>query len=414
MLPWNRLYLDAPTPRALRMSSIRSCRAIAAVLLAALGSGCQRSAAPPPAAPPQAVPVSHPLRRNVTEYIDYTGRTDAVDSVGIKARVTGYLVSSPFREGAEVEKDTVLFEIDPRPYQAQLNQAEAQVALAEAQARLAKANYERFRTTGSGASAAELDQAKATAEASEAQLNSARATAEVYRLNLGYTKVRSPIKGQVSRIYFTVGNLVNQDQTLLTTVVSTDKMYAYFDVDERTDQRITRLIGQGKIPARGTDMPVLMGLESEEGYPHKGTINFSNNVLNASTATRSYRGLFENPKPENGRRLLSPGMFLRVRLPLGAEYPATLVVDRAIGSGQGLKFVYVLDAEKKVRYRRIRTGPLQDDGLRVVEEGLAPEELVVVGAIQQLRPGQDVVPEVVPMPIPGAAAPAPPKPEPKS
>jgi RND family efflux transporter MFP subunit len=348
--------------------------------------------------------------------VEYTGRTDAVESVGIRARVTGYLISSPFQEGAEVKKGDVLFEIDPRPYQAQLKQAEAQIVLAEAQARLAKANYERFKQVKSGASASEVDQAKATADASQAQLETAKAAAEGFALNLEYTKVKSPINGQVSRFYYTVGNLINQDQTLLTTVVSTDPMYAYFDMDERTDQRVKSLVNQGKIGLAGTqgDMPVQMGLEGEEGFPHKGTINFTNNVVNPSTATRSFRGKFDNPKPTNSLRLLTPGMFIRIRLPIGKEHPAILVVDRAIGSDQGLKYVYVVDAEKKIRYRRIKTGPLEDDGLRVVEEGLSLGDLVVVGAIQQLRPGQDVVPETTAMPTPGAPqqqAPPPAKPE---
>lgn len=384
-----------------------SHRACLVLLLPLFAAGCRKAAQPPAAGGTPVVPVARPVQRQVTEYVEYTGRADAIKTVGVKARATGYLIRAPFTEGAEVKEGDLLFEIDPRPYEAQLAQAEAQVRVAEANLALAQASYNRVKgLTGSAAvSPQEIDQARAAADAAAAQVKSAQATAEVYRLNLGYTKVRSPIAGQVSRFYYSEGNLVSQDQTLLTTVVTTDPMYAYFDMDERTLLRIRTAINQGKIqPAdgSGTDLPVLMGLEGEDGFPHKGTVDFVNNVVNPSTGTIAVRGLFPNPRPEKGRRLLSPGMFVRIRLPIGKPHPALLVVDRAIGSDQGLKYVYVIDAEKKVRYRRVKTGPLEDDGLRVIEEGLKPDELVAVGAIQQLRPGVDVEPEEHPMPTPGA------------
>jgi RND family efflux transporter MFP subunit len=382
-------------------------------LVALIPIGCKKAAPPPASTGPQVVPVAKPVQRPVTEYVEYTGRADAVETVGIKARATGDLVRAPFTEGAEVKKGDLLFEIDPAPYEAQLAQAEAQVKVAEANSVLAQASYNRVKNlTGTVAvSPQEIDQARAAAGAADAQVRAAKATAEVYRLNLSYTKVKSPIDGQVSRYYYTVGNLVSQDQTLLTTVVSTDPMYAYFDMDERTLLRIRTAINQGKIQSSegsGNDLPVHMGLEGEDGFPHTGTVNFVNNVVNPSTGTIAVRGLFPNPKPENGRRLLSPGMFVRIRLPIGQAHPAVLVVDRAIGSDQGLKFVYVIDADKKVRYRRVTTGALEDDGLRVIEEGLKPDELVAVGAIQQLRPGMDVEPELHPMPTPGAPTGPPP------
>jgi multidrug efflux system membrane fusion protein len=380
------------------------------LIAAAALAGCKKPAPPVGPGGPQVVPVARPVQRPVTEFVEYTGRADAVKTVGVKARATGYLVRAPFVEGAEVRKGDLLFEIDPKPYEAQLAQAEAQVKVAEAQHVLAQASYNRVRNlTGSASvSPQEIDQARAAAEAADAQVRAAKATAEVYRLNLGYTRVTAPIDGQVSRYYYTEGNLVGQDQTLLTTVVSTDPMYAYFDMDERTLLRIRTAINQGKIqPSQGSgnDLPVHMGLEGEDGFPHAGAVNFVNNVVNPSTGTIAVRGLFPNPKPENGRRLLSPGMFVRIRLPIGQAHPAVLVVDRAIGSDQGLKYVYVIDADKKVRYRRVTTGALEDDGLRVIEDGLKPDELVAVGAIQQLRPGMDVEPEVHPMPTPGAPTP---------
>jgi multidrug efflux system membrane fusion protein len=370
-------------------------------------NGCKPNA--PSAAPsgPTAVPVSLPIQRDVTDYVEYTGRTDAVETVNIKARVTGYIVEAPFKEGAEIGLNATLFKIDPRPYQAQLDQAEAQSKVAVAQAELARTNLDRLKKTGTSASPAELDQAEATLKAAEAQVKAAAATAEVYRINLAYCEIKSPIAGQISRAYYTVGNLVNQDQTLLTTVVTVDDMHVYFDMDERTLLRIRTAINQGKIQPRSetNSLPVLMGLEGEDGYPHAGNVDFVNNVVNPSTGTISVRCLFKNPKPANGRRLLSPGMFVRIKMPIGKPHASLLVVDRAIGSDQGLKYVYVLDAENKIRYRRVTVGTLEDDGLRVIESGLKPGEKVAVGAIQQLRPGIDVEPEMIPMPTPGAPTP---------
>src|SRR5262245_32574605 len=376
-------------------------------------AGCRKGpAAAPPSAPP-AIPLSQPVRRVVADYVEYTGRTDAVQSVGVRARVTGYLLEVPFKEGAEVKKGDRLFEIDPRPYQAVVDQATAQVALSEALLKYARASRERVQVTyekGVG-SKQDLDQAVAYEEEIAAQIRANKASLEAAQLNLDFTHVASPIDGQISRYYYTPGNLVNQDQTLLTTVVSVDPMYVYFDMDERTVLRLRTAINAGKIKlTSGADLPVAMAVEGEEGYPHAGTIDFANNVVNPSTATLAVRGVFPNPKPPNGRRLLSPGMFVRVRLPISDPHPALLVVDRAIGSDQGLKYVYVIDAEKKVRYRRVTTGALEDDGLRVIEEGLEPGELVAVGAIQQLRPGMEVDPEEHPMPVPGTATPPAPPP----
>lgn len=382
------------------------------VALTGLTIGCRREASQPSPPPRLVVPVSHPVQREVTEYVEYTGRTDAVQSVGIKARVTGYIINIPFKEGSEVKKDSLLFEIDPRPYKAQLDQAESQVAVNIASHKLAIANYERAKATfvkGAG-SKQDVDQYKASVDEAAARIDAAKATADLYRLNLSYTRVTSPVDGQISRYYYTLGNLINQDQTLLTTVVSVDPMYAYFDMDERTILRIRTAINQGKIKPRGpeAEIPVLMGLEGEEGYPHKGAINFVNNVVNPSTGTIAIRGVFPNPKPANGRRLMSPGMFVRIRLPIGAPHPALLVVDQALGSDQGMRYAYVVDAEHKVQYRRVTAGAVQDDGLRVIEQGLQPSDWVVVGALQQLRPRMEVDTEPTEMPTPGTPDSGPP------
>jgi multidrug efflux system membrane fusion protein len=401
-------------------------------LLATVAAGCQPASLPVAPAETPTVPVSHPIKREVTDFVDFTGRTDAVYSVNIIARVTGYLVQMPFKEGSEVKKGDLLFEIDPRPYQAQFDQAKSQVTLFQAQLELAKKTLARYvalsKSTPGAVSQQALDQYEAAVTEAEARVNAQQKSLEVYRLNKEFTRVVSPIDGQVSRYYLSLGNLVNQDQTLLTTVVSLDPIYAYFDMDERTLLQIRQALSEGKIvPYGGTeDIPVLMGLQNEEGFPHHGSINFVNNQVNSTTGSITMRGVFPNLKPSappasvassgsngspNGQapsaspasnrrtppRLLSPGMFVKIRLPIGQPHEALLVIDRAIQSDQGLKYVYVLDAENKAQYHRVTTGALQEDGLRVVT-GVDPSAWIVVGGLQQVRARMEIKPEQVPMP----------------
>jgi multidrug efflux system membrane fusion protein len=390
--------------------------------------GCQSKTREGGAAEVPALPVSHPVAREITDYVDFTGRTDAVHSVNIIARVTGYLVQMPFEEGSEVKAGELLFEIDPRPYQAQLDQAKSQVTLSEAQLDLAKTTLSRYealdKTTPGAVSKQALDQYKSAVVEAAARLDSQKKSLEVYKLNKEFTRVVSPIDGQVSRYYLTLGNLVNQDQTLLTTIMSLDPMYAYFDMDERTWLQIRKAIAEGKAtgPVHG-GMPVLLGLQNEDGFPHQGTINFINNQVNSTTGSITMRGVFANPAlvppakapgatasstgeaSSSGRggaglfvsRIL-PGMFVRIRLPIGEKHKALLIIDRAIQSDQGLKFVYVLDATNKVQARSIKTGSLQEDGLRVVEGEIKPDDWVVVGGIQQVRPQMEIKPDPRPMP----------------
>ncbi|MGO9812241.1 MAG: efflux RND transporter periplasmic adaptor subunit [Isosphaeraceae bacterium] len=367
--------------------------------------GCARRT--PQIAPPEAVtiPVSKPVVREVTDFVDFTGRTDAIQSVDIRPRATGYLVKMPFEEGTEVKAGDLLFVIDPRPYQAQLDQAIGQVNLYQAQLKLARTTLARDRAinnmTPNSISRQQLDQDEAAVEEADARVKAYEKNSEVYRLNREFTNVVAPISGMVSRYYLTLGNLVNQDQTLLTTIVSLDPMYAYFDVDEPTLLRVRKAINEGKMKARranGLRVPVFMGLQNEAGFSHEGTVNFVNNQLNPTTGSLLVRGIFPNPKPPGGTRLLSPGMFVRIRLPIGDPHPAILVIDKAISSDQGIKFVYVVDKDNKVQYRRVTTTSLQDDGLRVVTEGLKPDEWVVVSGLQQVRPRMSIRPEQGPMP----------------
>lgn len=389
--------------------------------------GCEH-ALPEVADPPApVVQVTRPIERDVTEYTYFTGRLDAEQAVSVQARVTGYLVSVDFEPGAEVKANQRLFLIDPRPYQAQLEMANSQVALAEAKSALAHADLARAREankTPGAISRMELDRYTATQSEADAQLAAAKANAESARLNVEFTEVLAPIDGRVGRNLITVGNLVKQDTTLLTTVVSQDPIFAYFDVDEFTVLKISRMIREGKIKGsiEAGDIPVEMGLADEgDRYPHAGTLNFVNNALDPSTGTLQTRAAFPNPKSEHGARMFTPGMFVRIRLPMGDPIRALLVPQAAIATDQGLKYVYTVDENDVVQYRPVRLGSQQPGGMQVVypvpmiqtEAGLRAVEisddgtpnvpqgtqtidsidansLIVVSGLQRVRPGRKV------------------------
>jgi RND family efflux transporter MFP subunit len=367
-------------------------------------AGCARVPSGAPEAAPTPVTVSHPVERDVTDYADFTGRVAAVDSVELRARVWGYLDKVKFKEGALVQKGDVLFEIDPLTYQAALNQAEGN--LASRQARLVRldADFARARRLlGRGAIGREeydrIAGDRGEAAASRAAL---QATMERAKLDLQYTKVTAPVSGRVSRYVVTVGNLIQSgDQnggTLLTTIVSVDPMYAYFDMDERTVLHVRQLNREGKAkPARETKWPVSLGLATEEGFPHQGTINFEDNQVNPKTGTLRVRGVFPN-KDE----ALTPGFFARVRVPIGHAHQALLVTNRAIDTDQGEKVLYVVNEKNEVVSRPVRLGALHD-GLREITAGLKPGEQVIVNGLQRVQPGVTVEPRPVDMPVPLAA-----------
>jgi multidrug efflux system membrane fusion protein len=380
--------------------------AVSGVLIAA-SNGCQRKAVQAPADVPPIIPVSRPVQREITDYVYYTGRIDAMQSVDIRSRVTGYLTKMPFKEGSEVKAGDLLFEVDPRPYKAAFDAYTAQVQLKEAAYRLAKSENRRSQAIAKNVSGSispeDLEKSLSQEAQSLADLNLAKANLQLAKLNLEFTEVKSPIAGHVSRYFYTLGNLVSQDQTLLTTVVTVDPMYVFFDMDERTVIRIRKAVNEGKIKARDvSEVPVNMELEGEDGYPHKGRLNFFNNVVNLSTGTITARGEFANPQPPRGRRLLTPAMFVRIQVPVGQPHASLLVIDRALQFDQGLRYVYIINSQNKVEYRRVKAGALQDDGLRAIEEGLEPNDLVVVGGLPQLRPLMTVETEVVAMPTLGA------------
>jgi RND family efflux transporter MFP subunit len=376
----------------------------APVLAIGLGlAGCARapSAAPPTA--PTPVSVSYPVEREITNYADFTGRLEAVYSVEIRARVTGYLDRVYFKDGDEVNEGASLFEIDPRPYKVDLDRAEGSVAQTEARVERLEADNRRVvALPNRGAvSREEFDRITGDYHEARASLKVARANRDLAKLNFEFTKVGAPIGGLLSRRMVDPGNMVQADTTPLTTIVSLDPMYLYFDIDERTVLKLRVLVGEGKLPTReqGAVVPILAALADEEGFPHKGVINFSDNKVNPRTGTLRVRGVIENPvvKGRNSRKL-SPGLFARVRLPLGEPHRALLVTERAIDTDQGQKILYLVDDKNEVATRPVRLGATHD-GLRAIEDGLKPGERVIVVGLQQVRPGAVVEPKLVDMPV---------------
>jgi RND family efflux transporter MFP subunit len=362
-------------------------------------TGCSATATDPKGEAPTPVQVSYSVERDITDYSDLTGRTAAVDSVEVRAHVWGYLEKVNFKEGVLVKKGDVLFELDARPYKALLEQAKAKVAQDEAQLKFDEAEYQRnLKLVDSGAvSRSDLDKSAAARGVDLANIAADKSAVAARQLDVEYTKVIAPVSGRVSRYVVTVGNLIQSgDQaggTLLTTIVSVDPMYAYFDVDERTVLRVRQLIREGKVKsARDVDWPVFLGLANEVGYPHAGTINFVDNQINPKVGTLRLRGVFPN-KDE----ALAPGYFVRVRVPIGYSRKALLISERALDADQGHKIVYVVGQDNKVSIRPVRLGSLHD-GLRVVEDGLTRGERVIVTGLQQVRPGMVVEPNVVDMP----------------
>jgi RND family efflux transporter MFP subunit len=433
-------------------------------LFLAAGAGLIGCGAPheeaPPGGPP-VVTVSVPVERQVTDYQDFPGRTDAIDSVQIRARVTGYLDKINFQEGAEVKEGEVLYEIDPRPYKAQVDQDKADLVNKQATVEQKKAVFRRteslIRTRA--ASQEDYDIQKGDYDVARAAVGQAEARLRLSQLNLDWTKVQAPISGRLSRTLITRGNLVVADNTLLTTIVSLDPIYAYFDVDEPTLLRVKQLIREGKtrsardleldpaltaastaallVPAVSPGpltaaaalypdkhylfVPIFLRTANDEDFKHEGYIDFVNNRVEGSTGTLQIRGRFLNPRPPVGDRLLTPGLFVKIRVPIGEPHRALLVSERALGTDQGLKFLFIVNDKNQVVRREVTVGQ-EHGGLRVIETGLNANERVIVSGLQRVQPGMTVTPRLVAMPVPPARAraraamqppPAPPAKQPK-
>jgi RND family efflux transporter MFP subunit len=373
-----------------------------ALLLAACGS---RAPEGPPA---PKVTVMQPVAREITEWDEYTARLDAIDSVEIRPRVSGYLQSVHFVDGAMVTEGQPLFTIDPRPYVASLRRAEADVALAKSRLALARKNLARAGDllASHAISQEEADIRESSTRQAEASVAEAQAVVEAAALDVEFTNVTAPVSGRVGRKLVTEGNLINggvgTQGTLLTTIVSLDPIYAYFEADEGAFLKYSRLAQTGERPSsREYKNPVHMGLADEKGFPHEGRMDFVDNQLDRGTGTIVARAVMPNTD-----LMLAPGLFARIQLPGSGRYRAILVSDEAVSSDQSQKFVYVVDADGTARYRTVKIGPLVD-GLRVVREGLTPEDWVVVAGIQRVKPGAKVDAQRATIPEPAAATDAP-------
>ena len=362
-------------------------------------AGCAQHSAEGTAEAPPEVTVSYPVEREVTDYADYTARTAAVDSVELRARVSGYLDKVNFKEGVLVKKGDLLFEIDPRTYKAVLKNAESNLAAAEARVKRLTADVARAAKLISTQTIAQEEYDRYVGDHGEAVASQAALKAAVERaqLDLGFTKVTAPVSGRISRYFVTVGNLIQAGDltggTLLTTIVSVDPMYAYFDVDEHTVLRVKQLIREGKAKTPDDpDIPVWLGLANEAGHPHQGFIDFVDNQVNPRTGTLRVRGVFPN-KDET----LSPGLFARVRVPIGFPHKTLLVTELRAGYGPGAE-------------DRLRRGQGQPGGFPPrsawgaprwpgeIADGLKAGERVIVNGLQQVRPGLTVEPKLVDMP----------------
>jgi RND family efflux transporter MFP subunit len=359
-------------------------------------SGCRSEATTQAAAAPPEVSVASALEREVVESDEFTGRLEAVESVEIRPRVAGYIDSVNFKEGSVVKKGDLLFVIDPRPYRAELARAEAELTRAVTRAELAKSDVDRSEKLLKirAVSQEEYDQRANAAREASASIASTRAAVESARLNVEFTRVTSPIAGRISKAAVTTGNLVSaggSDPTLLTTIVSIHPIYVSFDGDEQVYLKYNELARRGNSAATGAANAVQMGLSNEEGYPHTGAISFVDNQIDARTGTIRARASFNN---EDGS--LTPGLFARVKLLGHKSFKAVLVDDRAIGTDQNQKFVYIVGADNKVSYRTVKVGRI-DNGLRIVLDGLTPGENVVVNGLQRVQPGAVITPQQVAM-----------------
>jgi RND family efflux transporter MFP subunit len=382
------------------MTSRRSLAALA--LLAAACGGREAPAPPPPN-----VSVARPRVQEVIDWDEYTGRLQAIDSVEVRARVSGYLESIHFADGGTVKAGDLLFVIDPRPYEAVLARARGELALSQARLELARKDLARAQQLlkSRAISEEEADTRAAGVRQAEASAAAAKAAVDAAALDVEFTRVVAPVAGRAGRHLVDEGNLVTSGPTgatLLTTIVTLDPIHCYFEADERAYLKYTRLARSGeRASSRDVNNPVRVGTADEKDFPHVGWMDFVDNQFDPGTGTMTGRALIPNPE-----LLLSPGLFVRVRLLGSAPYRALLIPDEAIGTDQAQKFVWVLDAENRAQYRRVQVGVLHE-GLRVVREGLGPEDRVVVAGLQRVRPGIVVVPEErTSEPQTAAAAPA--------
>jgi multidrug efflux system membrane fusion protein len=380
--------------RSARMADIRSFYRLSPILivLAGLLAGCGDKQAPQAAAAAPPVTVAQPVKRTVTDWDEFTGRFDAVQQVQVRPRVGGFITAVEFRDGAFVSTGDLLYLIDARPFEAVATQADGQLSDARAKVELAKRELDRALTLQQSQNVADniVDQRRQALQAARAAETQAEGVLKAAQLNVEFTHVTAPISGRVSRHLVDIGNLVQGSEgtsTLLTSIVTLDPIYIYFDIDEATYLKYNRLWFEGKRPSsRDTPNPVEVTLTGETKPSRNGTVNFLDNQLDVSTGTLRGRAVIPNTDLS-----ILPGQFGRVRLIASAPYEALLVPDAAVATDQGRKIVFVVKDDNTVEAKPVILGPL-DDGLRVVREGLKPEDRIIVDGLQRARVGAKVTP----------------------
>jgi RND family efflux transporter MFP subunit len=369
---------------------------LAVLTVALVLAGCQKGAEKPAPVPPL-VTVSRAIEREVIQWDQYSAYLSSPQMANVQARVSGLIEAAPFKEGSIVHQGDLLFKIDPRPFQADLDSKKAAIVQAQSIEDQAKVHLARYsRVVGTQAiSQDDYDAAKASYEQAVASVSAAEAALETSRLNLEWTDVRAPIAGRVSRMNVTVGNLVNGGSgqtTLLTTIVSIDPMYCYIDVPETAALRYQKLALQEKqADVAGAKIPCFLELEDETAFVHPGVIDFVDNQVNVGTGTVQIRGVFANPTG-----LLTPGLFTLMRIPASGRYQATLIPDAAVNTDQNERYLLIVGADNIAQRRAIKLGALFGT-LRSIPEGLKPGEQVIVNGMQSAAPGAKVNPHETPV-----------------
>ena len=373
-----------------RRRATRAASAAAIVLSFVLLSGCEQNAFVPP--PPPAVDVAVPVQRAVTRYLETTGNTAPVKQVDLVARVQGVLQAISYKDGAFVKAGTSLFTIEPETYQLKLDQAQAAEVGAQATLKQAEADYKRQAdlVQRQAVSQATLDTSTSTRDNAQASLQQAQANTGIAAVNFGYTNVTAPFDGIVTAHLVSVGELVGAaSPTQLATIVALDPIYVNFNVNEQDVLRIRAEAAKRGITISDLrQLPVEVGLQTETGFPHKGKIDYIAPMLTQSTGTLPVRGLMPNAD-----RALLPGFFVRVRVPYDKQDNALLVPDVSLGSDQSGRYVLVVNADNVVEQRKVQAGPLEGD-LRVIEDGLKPDDKVVIAGLLRAIPGQKVDPKL--------------------
>jgi RND family efflux transporter MFP subunit len=393
---WGRAMKLAPDPENSGRVAHASRLAIAALALPLL-AGCEQNTYVAP--PPPKVDVANPLQSPITRYLEATGNTAAVKQVDLVARVQGFLASIDYKDGTFVKEGTTLFTIEPETYKLKLEQAQA--AEAGAQATLRQAEFDFKRQTDlvakQAVSQATLDTSTSTRDNAQANLQQAQANTRIAEVNYGYTKVAAPFDGIATAHLVSVGELVGvTSPTQLATIVALDPIYVNFNVNEQDVLNVrAEARRRGMSAADLTRLPVQVGLQTEDGYPHQGNLDYASPTVNQSTGTLVVRGVIPNPD-----RVLLPGFFVRVRVPVEQEQNAVLVPDTAQGSDQGGRYVLVVNKDNVVEQRRVRPGQIEGT-LRVIEEGLKPDDRVVIGGLLRAIPGQKVDPQMQTIEPPG-------------